>query len=443
MWTASCADYMAKIAYSIKRIVDVFLGGMPTLTQYDTPGALADIRACGANGKQAFMTMSLQFCNKVVGVSNARPVDVILLPIDIVRPFKNIMTTRKLTMPQPNLALVERFIRIAVALALLALTLGWLMDLHGISAALGWFIVLATSLDLFISGIVGYCPLYHWIDVPWSLSKGPSVKHEYPASPRRLPWLAFPGAGVSVELGVVVEKAVKRYGAIPLLLGRPLSIAPELGTELNYLLLSRLINKVTAQLAGQGVSQKTYVAIIKQQDMDVFVFIAAVSRLGAIPALLSPTLERWVMEELLSRLGWPLVMADSAAVEFYRLVEEQRCEVLVVDREVEGATYINDCVPANSCKPISRAPDSLAAITHTSGTTGVPKLCMHTGRSLAGQACVQILAHKVFLTKRDVFATCPTAIHARVLSGWHAMLAVGCAHLANFRPRSFRDGCFV
>ena len=116
------------------------------------------------------------------------------------------------------------------------------------------------------------------------------------------------------------------------------------------------------------------------------------------------------------------MIADRAAIQRHRLLERGR-DVVVVDGRWMARLCLKQLTSASPHWSI-RAPDDVAAITqYTSGNfTGTLKLCMHIGRrSLAGQACVQLIAHKVFFDQtRDVFATCPTAIHARVLSGWHA-----------------------
>lgn len=336
------------------------------------------------------------------------------------------MKTLSFSLPAPNMTTLERVIR--PTLGLLGLTIAgtqWGLVGHGVAAFLGWAVVLAASLDLVITGVVGYCPLYRWIDFPWALRNPRS------AAQKRLSLLAFPGDGVAVQLGLVAENAARRYGPIPLWLDRPLDIAPELGLELDYVRLSALIVDAAGRLSAAGVSAGDYVAILKRENMDVLALAAAASRLGAVPVLLSPRLGSPAMAELLTRLGSPLVIADRAAIQSHRLIDRRR-NVVVVDGPVEGAISFDQLHGASPPPVVTRDPDDVAAITHTSGTTGVPKLCMHTGRSLAGQACVQLIAHWVMLTRRDVFATCPTAIHARVLSGWHALLAVGCAHLALF-----------
>ena len=348
------------------------------------------------------------------------------------------MKIPKYTLPSPNITALERAIRIALAASLVGmLVAGTQRGLigHDPGGVMLWALALAASLDLAISGAIGYCPLYHWIYFPWALREheprlsGPLDLQGN--SQKRLGLLAFPGDGAAVALGLIVENAVRRYGPIPLWLDRALDIAPELGTELDYSRIATLIVDAAGSLTAAGVSAGDYLAIIKRDNMDVFVLAAAASRLGAVPALLSPTLCPDAIDALLERLGEPLVIADRAAIQRHRLLE-RGCDVVVVDGSMDGATCLKQLTSASPSPVNTRAPDDVAAITHTSGTTGTPKLCMHTGRSLAGQACVQLIAHKVFLTKRDVFATCPTAIHARVLSGWHALLAVGCGHLALF-----------
>lgn len=359
------------------------------------------------------------------------------------------MKLPKYHLPTQNITMPERAIRVAFAVGLVGVLIaGTQRGLIGLDAGgvLLWVVVTAASLDLAISGAIGFCPLYHWFYFPWALREhepgGVARSSALVGSRKRLGLLAFPGDGVAVQLGRIVENAVRRYGPIPLWLDRPLDIAPELGMELDYTQISTLIIDTAGSLTAAGVSAGDYLAIIKRDNMDVFVLAAAASRLGAVPALLSPTLRPEAMDALLARLHEPLVIADRAAIQRHRLLE-RGCAVVVTDGAFDDAASLRQLTPASPSPVITRAPDDVAAITHTSGTTGTPKLCLHTGRSLAGQACVQLIAHKVFLTRRDVFATCPSAIHARVLSGWHALLAVGCGHLALFEPDPATTATFL
>lgn len=250
---------------------------------------------------------------------------------------------------------------------------------------------------------------------------------------RRARLLAVPRDSAAAHLGLLVEAAVERHGAVPLWLDRPLDVAPELGLELDYQRFADLIVEASGWLHAAGLRPGEHVAIIKRDSMDVLALAAGAARLGAVPALLAPRLGAATMETLLGRLGTPLVVADRNAVEACRL-HDTAGPLVVIDGPATGAIALDDLRGGTAPPVVKRGPDEPAALTHTSGTTGVPKLCLHTARSLAGQARMQVIAGRLLMGRRDVVATCLTTAHARALSGWPALLAVGCAHLAMVDP---------
>lgn len=94
--------------------------------------------------------------------------------------------------------------------------------------------------------------------------------------------------------------------------------------------------------------------------------------------------------------------------------------------------HLFDGAPAPPPLPVGE--DDLVAVTHTSGTTGPPKLIRHTTASLAGQSAIQVLGGRALLRRHDVIATCLTTAHARTLSGLATIAAVGAPHLAMVDP---------
>src|SRR5690606_8568227 len=68
--------------------------------------------------------------------------------------------------------------------------------------------------------------------------------------------------------------------------------------------------------------------------------------------------------------------------------------------------------------------DTPQLVTHSSGTTGVPKLVLHSVHSFAGHARPQITIGKV-LRVRDPYLMCLSPVHARCMSGMLAILALG------------------
>ena len=242
------------------------------------------------------------------------------------------------------------------------------------------------------------------------------------------------GAG-GASLGLLAEAVADTHGPLPMWLDRPLTIAPDMGCELDWENIARLVEDASGWLHTAGVRPGDTVAFIKANNIDVMVLAHAAARMGAVPALIAPEFDGATVAELLSRLGWPVTFADRAAIARHRLADLHGIARLVcVDGPRDGTVPLEDL--RGGAAPPSRVQtgSQLVAITHTSGTTGVPKLIGHTGDSLRGQSAVQVLGGRLLLRSRDVVATCLTAAHARTLSGPFAIAAVGSPHLAMVDP---------
>jgi acyl-coenzyme A synthetase/AMP-(fatty) acid ligase len=242
------------------------------------------------------------------------------------------------------------------------------------------------------------------------------------------------GAG-GASLGLLAEAVAQTHGPLPMWLDRHLAIAPELGRDLHWGHLAGLVEGASGWLHAAGVRPGDTVAVVKDHNIDVIGLAQAAARLGAVPALIAPEFDAATVATLLARLDNPVTLADRAAIARHRLGELTGLRRLVcVDGAADGAVPLNQLrgtrAPACQC----RTGDQLVAITHTSGTTGVPKLIGHTGDSLAGQAAVQVLGGRLLLRSHDVVATCLTTAHARALSGPFTIAAVGAAHLAMVDP---------
>lgn len=240
------------------------------------------------------------------------------------------------------------------------------------------------------------------------------------------------GAGAA-PLGHLAEAAADRHGAVPLWLDTRLAIAPDLGVETDYQTVAGLVKEVSGWLHAAGVGVGDTIAIVKAHNVDVIAVAEASARLGAVPALIAPEFPPDVLAVLLARLGTPLVVADAAATARHRLTGYP-ARVICVDEPVEGTLALDELRGGASPLPRPRARHETVAVTHTSGTTGVPKLIRHTGDSLAGQAAIQVLGGRALLRNHDVIATCLTTAHARTLSGLPTIAAVGAPHLALVDP---------
>ncbi|MFI0270289.1 class I adenylate-forming enzyme family protein [Streptomyces luteogriseus] len=179
-------------------------------------------------------------------------------------------------------------------------------------------------------------------------------------------------------LGPVFQRAADRHGAVFVTLDRPLDVAPHLGVDLSYRVLAEVVEEVSGRLWEAGVRPSEQVVVHKADNVDIMLLTCAVSRIGAVPVLLSPTLAPAVAGQLLARLRRPWLITDGVTlaglgdVGLSGLVRR----TLTVD-EVPGAEPLAAHSGAEPPPPVRLHPREPALITHSSGTTGVPKLAVH------------------------------------------------------------------
>jgi acyl-coenzyme A synthetase/AMP-(fatty) acid ligase len=183
-------------------------------------------------------------------------------------------------------------------------------------------------------------------------------------------------------LGTMFQEAADRHRRVPVTLDRPLNVAPEAGTDLDYAEIADLVDDLAGRLWGAGIRPTEHVAIHKTDNFDIVLLACAVSRIGAVPALLSPALDGTAVAALLDRLHSPWLLTDSAKLdgELAALDTGLARAVLTADTTDDTRT---DAVPlaryAGVClrRPVRLHPREPSLITHSSGTTGVPKLAVH------------------------------------------------------------------
>lgn len=209
--------------------------------------------------------------------------------------------------------------------------------------------------------------------------------------------LAVPPDGAAVRLGVLVEDAVQRHGAIALILDRPLDVAADLGCEIDYARFGALIVQASGWLHAAGLRAGESVAIIKRNNMDMLVLAAAASRLGAVPALIAPVFDAATVDVLLRRLGRPLVISDRETVRRCRLLRAAGpARVVVVDGSADGAIALDAlrerarrrrCCAAPTRLPPSRTPPARPAHRSSVFTRAAAWPGRHACRSSRAACC--------------------------------------------------------
>lgn len=127
----------------------------------------------------------------------------------------------------------------------------------------------------------------------------------------------------------------------------------------------------TAWLRDQGIGRRDVIAIWATDAADIVLSFLALTRVGAIPALMNGKMAPSIAEEYIRRLRVTGVLADAEHKELLR-----EAPILGEPQELGSGE------PAKAPEHYRHHPDDPIAITHTSGTTGVPKAVMHTHTTL-------------------------------------------------------------
>ncbi|MEU1886805.1 class I adenylate-forming enzyme family protein [Micromonospora rifamycinica] len=144
------------------------------------------------------------------------------------------------------------------------------------------------------------------------------------------------------------------------------------------LTLGQLDERVAARAAwlhARGVRPRDPVAVWATAAADMVLSFLALTRLGAIPALMNGKLRPEIAAEYVRRLRGVGVLADTAHTD---LLAGHDLGVPLLGTPEQAGT--GD--PAQAPAHYRHHPDDPIVITHTSGTTGVPKAVLHSHASL-------------------------------------------------------------
>src|SRR5690349_20377086 len=94
-----------------------------------------------------------------------------------------------------------------------------------------------------------------------------------------------------LQLGMLPQAAAARNGSTLLTLDHDLDVLPEAGRRLTVAELAYHVDDLARRLQAAGVRPGEHVVIYKNANFDVWMLVTAVSRIGAVPAVLSPALD--------------------------------------------------------------------------------------------------------------------------------------------------------
>ncbi|MFF3247122.1 class I adenylate-forming enzyme family protein [Streptomyces sp. NPDC002870] len=220
-----------------------------------------------------------------------------------------------------------------------------------------------------------------------------------------------------LHIGLLPEMAAVVNGSTPITLDHDLDVLPEAGRRLTVAQYAGHVDDLAARLWAAGVRPDEHVVIHKTANADIWMLAAAASRIGAVVVMLSPALDAVTVGALLERVDQPNLLTDVHKLD--QLAEIPLADltkrVIAVGGERPGAISLAELAGAPRVKPVVRPIDAPAVITHTSGTTGIPKLVVHTPRT-QGIRLVPQWRLLALMRKKETVAIHIPFVHSRMVA---------------------------
>lgn len=240
----------------------------------------------------------------------------------------------------------------------------------------------------------------------------------------------FSRVPVTAHLGEAWHVAARRAKGQRVIVDRPPDIDPDGPTDRGYEGWAMLVEQAAAWLHQAGVRPWDRVAILKANHLDVTLLACAAARIGAIPAMLAWKHTPENVRAILERLERPFLVVDQEQLKSCELDRETVADLTARTICVDGGDRddvltLEDLRGAPAAPVNLRANDEPMMITHTSGTTGIPKLVLHSADSIYSLALVEVERWPVFRLKSvDTVAYCDPFSHQRMATALAAMVTV-------------------
>ncbi|GGW80490.1 putative fatty-acid-CoA ligase FadD [Streptomyces lucensis JCM 4490] len=238
----------------------------------------------------------------------------------------------------------------------------------------------------------------------------------------------------TAALGILPTVAAEKYPDTPFLSDTPWRTYD--GPVRTFAEFAQAIDDYADRLWAGGIRHGDVVAVVQRNHIEVEGVMCALGKIGALPALLSSAMETGELLECFARLDRPFLLVDSLGLS--RLAEHRHAlrlltrNVLCLEETDEDWVVPLQERVAHTAAP--RDEDEWFVITHSSGTTGVPKMAAHSTRSLFGMVAPMIQIFRDQYSPQDLNAKHLSFVHARTCAGTLASLETAMPALAIADP---------
>ncbi|HEY3502319.1 MAG TPA: class I adenylate-forming enzyme family protein [Actinocatenispora sp.] len=184
-----------------------------------------------------------------------------------------------------------------------------------------------------------------------------------------------------LDLGTLFDVAADRGVPTEVRLSRPFDLAPDGGVDWRMPGLAELVRDTAGALRAAGAGPGETVAIVKANHWDHVLLACAAARIGAVPALLSAALPADVLPVLLKRLDPAVLVTDAAVLSTVDVTGLAR-RTVALSGAPAGTVSMDELRGHRPPPPYRRRDDEPLIVHHTSGTTGCPKLVVHSTRTI-------------------------------------------------------------
>ena len=213
--------------------------------------------------------------------------------------------------------------------------------------------------------------------------------------------------------------ASRKWPHVPIYFDQTLATFPELGLETSYQDALKSIDRRAKQLARLGIKPGTKVMVYKSPAFDTYLLALALTKLGAVPVMVSYHLGAEVIKVFGQRLGQghALIYDQKTAKKVSQLATANGSSYLSLDS-------ILDAKEVNELESTKFDLDAIAYMTHTSGTTGIPKLICHSCSSMGWRTLWQKRVLDL-MQERKLCSFLVSPVHSRFNIGVSSLMSLG------------------